>query len=124
MKFDTRAHCYMLIIVLMFNFLKYFPLINFWDKFNPKICFSKYLLKFNIERYHVIPSIWRKHDQTKFVHNILNTKVLKILELSIIIDSINNLHKFYIPVKWDNFRFWDQIYAQLYEQQNFYKNKH
>ena len=42
------AYCYMLILVLMRNFLKYWPFINFWGKFHPKICYSPYLLKFNI----------------------------------------------------------------------------
>ena len=49
MEFDTRAHCYVLITVLMCNFSKYLPFINFWDKLHPKICYSKYLLKFSIK---------------------------------------------------------------------------
>ena len=36
-------------MVLMYNFSNYLPFINFWGKFNPKICCSSYLLKFSIE---------------------------------------------------------------------------
>ena len=43
------AYCYMLILVLMCNFSKYWPFANFGGKFHPKICFSPYLLKFSIE---------------------------------------------------------------------------
>ena len=39
----------MRITVLMCNFWKYLPFINFWDKFYSKICCSPYLLKFSIE---------------------------------------------------------------------------
>ena len=45
----ARAHCYMLVTVLMCNFSKYLPFINFWGKLHPKICCSPYLLKFSIE---------------------------------------------------------------------------
>ena len=49
MKFGTRTHCYMLITVLMPNFSKYLPFINFWHKLHPKIYYSNYLLKVNID---------------------------------------------------------------------------
>ena len=74
LKFDARAHCYMVITVLMCNFLKYLPFIFFLGKFHPKINCSSYWLKFNIKIWQTYISQSKLEEALQGCENVLVNK--------------------------------------------------
>ena len=74
LKFDTRAQCYMLIRVLMCNFLKYLPFIIFWGKFLPKISCSSNWLKFSIDIWQTYISQSKLEEALQGCENVLVNK--------------------------------------------------
>ena len=67
----TRAYGYMLILILMCNFSKYWLFINFLGKFHPKISCFPYLLTFSIEIQWAYISQNKKEEASQGCENVL-----------------------------------------------------
>ena len=79
-KIDTRARCYMLITVVMYDFLKSLLLINFWGKSHPEIFCSSYLLKFSIETRQTYMTQKKLEEATQGCENVhLNKRIFYCL---------------------------------------------
>ena len=132
MKFDTRAHCCMLITILMCNFSKYLPFLNFCGNFHPKIGCSPCLLKFSIEiRCNSV-----NMEKTRW--NEICPKIFKIFQIYPKLyewqklwknkRQNRNKHKeIYLSIKFLSiWRISDFAtkFAQKYEWKEFWKNKY